>query len=86
VLNPKSKQSLQHAVGNIAAEKYRLLIKPGHHALHPNSLQYTKHLQYSQIHATWIWWHMHRARGAGFGHCRPILVLAIIGANMFPVV
>ncbi len=27
---------------------------------------------------------MHRKRGARFGHCHPVLVPAILGANMFP--
>ncbi len=27
---------------------------------------------------------MHRTRGARFGHCHPILVRAILGANMLP--
>lgn len=43
-----------------------------------------KHLWYSQIHATLIWWHMHHTIGTRFRHCDPILVLTILGANIFP--
>jgi hypothetical protein len=34
MLNPKSTQSLQQINKNIAAEKYKFLIKPGHQGLH----------------------------------------------------